>query len=80
MREWLLLAVIIVVPLVIAVAVTLWSLKQVQYKKKAVGTVRTSSGESRRAARPDVAVGQAGAPAEPGPDPNGSERDSGANG
>ena len=80
MREWLLLAVIIVVPLVIAVAVTLWSLKQVQYKKKAVGTVRTSSGQSRRAARPDVPVDQAGAPAEPESDPSAGARDAGAPG
>ena len=32
--EYLLLAVVVIVPLVIAAAVTLWSLKQVQYRPR----------------------------------------------
>ncbi len=52
-REWVLLAVVVLVPLAIAAAVTLWSLEQARYRPKAKGTVRTSSGVSRRA-RPEV--------------------------
>lgn len=33
-REWILTAAVVLVPLVIAVVVTLWSLKQVQYRRK----------------------------------------------
>lgn len=33
-REWILTAAVILVPLAIAVVVTLWSLKQVQYRRK----------------------------------------------
>ena len=33
-REWLLAAAVIVVPLVIAVVVTLWSLEQARYRPK----------------------------------------------
>ena len=33
-REWLLTAAVIVVPLIIAVAVTMWSLDQVRYRPK----------------------------------------------
>ena len=33
-REWLLTAAVIIVPLIIAVAVTLWSLEQVRYRPK----------------------------------------------
>lgn len=33
-REWVLTAAVIVVPLIIAVAVTLWSLNQVRYRPK----------------------------------------------
>jgi len=32
--QWLLLALVILVPLIIAVAVTLWSLEQVRYRPK----------------------------------------------
>jgi hypothetical protein len=46
----MLLAVVVLVPLAIAVAVTLWSLEQARYRPKAKGTVRTSSGVSRRRA------------------------------
>ena len=53
-REWVLLAVIVIVPLVIAGAVTLWSLEQTRYRPKAKGTVRTSSGVSRRRRPADV--------------------------
>jgi len=55
-REWVLLAVIVIVPLVIAAAGTLWSLEQTRYRPKAKGTVRTSSGVSRRS-RPAAADG-----------------------
>jgi hypothetical protein len=33
-QEWVLTAAVIVVPLIIAVAVTLWSLEQVRYRPK----------------------------------------------
>lgn len=33
-REWLLTAAVILVPLIIAVVVTLWSLEQVRYRPK----------------------------------------------
>jgi len=33
-REWLLTAGVIVIPLIIAVAVTMWSLEQVRYRPK----------------------------------------------
>jgi hypothetical protein len=33
-REWLLTAAVIVIPLIIAVAVTMWSLEQVRYRPK----------------------------------------------
>jgi hypothetical protein len=33
-REWILTAAVIVVPLVIAIVVTLWSLEQVRYRPK----------------------------------------------
>jgi hypothetical protein len=33
-REWLLTAAVIVVPLLIAIAVTMWSLEQVRYRPK----------------------------------------------
>jgi hypothetical protein len=33
-REWILTVLVIVVPLIIAVAVTLWSLDQVRYRPK----------------------------------------------
>jgi hypothetical protein len=33
-REWLLTAAVIVIPLIIAVAVTMWSLNQVRYRPK----------------------------------------------
>jgi hypothetical protein len=38
--EWFLLALVILVPLVIAVAVTLWSLEQVRYRPKRARPVR----------------------------------------
>ncbi len=38
--EWFLLALVILVPLVIAVAVTLWSLKQVRYRPKRARPLR----------------------------------------
>jgi hypothetical protein len=58
-REWVLLAVVVLVPLAIAAAVTLWSLEQARYRPKAKGTVRTSSGASRR--RPPAANGDGAA-------------------
>ena len=33
-REWLLTAAVIVIPLIIAVGVTMWSLEQVRYRPK----------------------------------------------
>ena len=33
-REWLLAAAVIVIPLIIAVVVTMWSLEQVRYRPK----------------------------------------------
>ena len=33
-REWLLTAAVIVVPLIIAITVTMWSLEQVRYRPK----------------------------------------------
>jgi hypothetical protein len=33
-REWLLTAAVVVIPLIIAVAVTMWSLDQVRYRPK----------------------------------------------
>ncbi|MFM9107191.1 MAG: hypothetical protein ACKOWF_10905 [Chloroflexota bacterium] len=33
-REWIVLALLIVVPLIIAVLVTLWSIKQIAYRPK----------------------------------------------
>jgi hypothetical protein len=33
-REWLLTAAVILVPLIIAIAVTMWSLEQVRYRPK----------------------------------------------
>lgn len=33
-REWLLTAAVIVIPLIIAIAVTMWSLDQVRYRPK----------------------------------------------
>jgi hypothetical protein len=33
-REWLLTAAVIVIPLIIAIAVTMWSLEQVRYRPK----------------------------------------------
>ena len=49
-REWLLTAAVIVVPLIIAVVVTLWSLDQVRYRPKkrrpAAEVARETSGSS----------------------------------
>jgi len=33
-REWMMLALLIIVPLIIAVIVTLWSIKQIAYRPK----------------------------------------------
>jgi hypothetical protein len=52
-REWLLTAAVIVIPLIIAVAVTMWSLDQMRYRPK---KRRPSS----------VAAREAGAPADGG--------------
>jgi hypothetical protein len=45
-REWLLTAAVIIVPLIIAVVVTMWSLDQVRYRPKqrrSVGVARETS-------------------------------------
>ena len=52
-REWILTAAVIVVPLIIAAAVTIWSLDQVRYRPK-----------KRRAA--PVAARETGTPADGG--------------
>jgi len=52
-REWLLTAMVIVVPLVIAVAVTLWSLEQVRYRPK-----RRSGAATQRSDRGHPVNGQ----------------------
>ena len=49
-REWLLTAAVIVIPLIIAVVVTMWSLEQVRYRPK-----------KRRPARAARCGGQCGA-------------------
>jgi hypothetical protein len=46
LTEYLLLAVVVVVPLVIASAVTLWSLKQVQYRPRKRRPVKSMATES----------------------------------
>ena len=48
-REWLLTAAVIVIPLIIAVVVTMWSLDQVRYRPK---KRRPASGVAREAAAP----------------------------
>jgi hypothetical protein len=58
-REWLLTAAVIVVPLIIAIAVTMWSLEQVRYRPK------------KRRPLP-AATGESGAPVDRGDEPNSS--------
>ena len=48
-REWLLTAAVIVIPLIIAVAVTMWSLDQVRYRPK---KRRPASAAAREAEAP----------------------------
>ena len=48
-EEWLLTAAVIVIPLIIAVAVTMWSLDQVRYRPK---KRRPASVAAREAAAP----------------------------
>ena len=48
-REWLLTAAVIVIPLIIAVAVTMWSLDQVRYRPK---KRRPASAAAREAGAP----------------------------
>ena len=48
-REWILTAGVIVIPLIIAVAVTLWSLEQVRYrpkKRRPAGVVARETSEA----------------------------------
>jgi len=56
-REWLLTAAVIVVPLIIAVVVTMWSLEQVRYRPK------------KRRPSP-VAARDSGAPVDRGDEPS----------
>ncbi len=56
-REWLLTAAVIVVPLIIAVVVTMWSLEQVRYRPK-----------KRRPQ--SVAARESGAPVDRGDEPS----------
>lgn len=46
-REWILTAAVIVVPLIIAVVVTLWSLDQVRYRPKKRRPVTGIGGETQ---------------------------------
>ena len=52
-REWMLTVAVIVVPLIVAVVVTLWSLDQVRYRPKkrrpAARVARETSGSESRA-------------------------------
>ncbi len=45
-REWLLTAAVIVVPLIIAVVVTMWSLEQVRYRPKKRRPARVAARET----------------------------------
>jgi hypothetical protein len=56
-REWLLTAAVIVIPLIIAVVVTMWSLEQVRYRPK-----------KRRPA--SIAERETGAPVDRGDEPS----------
>ncbi len=47
--EWLLTVAVVVVPLIIAVVVTLWSLKQVRYQPKKWQPPRERGSEGERA-------------------------------
>jgi hypothetical protein len=49
-REWLLTAAVIVIPLIIAVAVTMWSLDQVRYRPKKRRPASAAAREARMAA------------------------------
>ena len=53
-REWVLTAAVIVVPLIIAVVVTLWSLEQARYRPKRWRPGRVA----QRAAADESAVGK----------------------
>jgi hypothetical protein len=46
-REWLLTAAVIVIPLIIAVAVTMWSLDQVRYRPKKRRPAAAAAREAR---------------------------------
>ncbi len=48
-REWILTAAVIVVPLIIAIVVTLWSLEQVRYRPKKRRSANASAGTERKA-------------------------------
>jgi hypothetical protein len=51
-REWLLTTAVIVIPLIIAVVVTLWSLEQVRYrpkKRRPVNVAASGGGEAEGA-------------------------------
>ena len=45
-REWILTAAVIVIPLIVAIVVTLWSLEQVRYRPKKRRPSRPSSAEA----------------------------------
>ncbi len=55
LTEWVLLALVVLVPLAIAVVVTLWSLEQARYRPKRRGRERTtpSAGNAGSAAEND---------------------------
>lgn len=54
-REWILTAAVIVVPLIIAVVVTLWSLDQVRYRPKRRRPPASVARETLAAVEPDEA-------------------------
>ena len=57
MREWLITAAVIVVPLMIAVVVTLWSLEQARYRPKKRRPVSAVSRETPQVSSIETGVG-----------------------
>jgi sugar phosphate permease len=53
-REWFFAAAVIVIPLIIAVAVTMWSLDQVRYRPKKRGPVSAAAREHEAGASTDA--------------------------
>ena len=55
-REWILTAAVIVVPLIIAVVVTIWSLDQVRYRPKKRRPASVVAREARDASEEEAAA------------------------